>query len=326
MFLTSLSQLDPYLGTKFGESLRALAGAGITEFANAFSNLQSDADTAIKEFLDKCISAFDGYDDKFGKKAEDGVAKFLKGFTSNKFDAYSEGKAFAEKALNGIKFVIKDFKQAGVDTMQGYIDGMLSKGSDVFWVGYKLGGVALEAAKLAVDSNSPSKKFEKLGKDDGRGLVNGLEAMVPIVEDAASNMSSAALRSVAGTISNISQMIDDNLDFEPTITPIIDLSEIQNGIYSMNGMLNGNSLYLGNTSMNLARGLSPNIPINDVRVYNDANVVRAINDLESRLDVVASRMENLRIVLNSGEIVGATAPLMNNELGNMNVLTRRGVM
>jgi hypothetical protein len=37
-------------------------------------------------------------------------------------------------------------------------------------------------------------------------------------------------------------------------------------------------------------------------------------------------MENLRIVLNSGEIVGATAPLMNNELGNMSVLTRRGVM
>ena len=323
-FLQKLSALDPNIGTTFGAALYGIASTGVSQFTSAFDNAQGTIQTSIGTFVTKAKDAFKGFDTDIEKIAKDAAQKFVDGVASKKDQAYTKGKEVANRGKDGINSV--SYYQAGIDAVSGYLNGMIAKGSDVWWTGWALGKAALQAAKAAVESNSPSKAFARLGMDNGRGLIIGLERMISPVEDAGANMSTAALKSVAGSISEISQMIDD-ADLNPTITPVLDLSEIQNGISYMGNLIPGSSTF-GLTSMRMANGIaSPSGYINGSNnPYNDTNVIRSINDLTTRIDSLGADMRNMRVVLNNGALVGEIAPDMNNELGNMNILTRRGVM
>ena len=57
--------------------------------------------------------------------------------------------------------------------------------------------------------------------------------------------------SLRDSLSNISEAIDSDIDFSPTITPVLDLSEIQNGAKSINGIIDTNARLSFGASANL---------------------------------------------------------------------------
>ena len=247
--------------------------------------------------------------------------------------AYARGMSSAASsiraALSGVANAAKGAMNisgsmywAGRDAVQGFINGGNAMVNSVYWAYWNIGKLALEAAKKALDSNSPSKEFFKLGADSDRGLANGLTDYAHLVESSSTKVANVALNSVGNSIAKLSSMLEDDIDITPTITPVMDLSQVQNGIYGVNGLLSGiDPGYMGAVggsikSMNAANNTT----------YNDSNVIKSINDLTTRIDALGNDMRNLKVVLNNGALVGEIAPDMNNELGNMSILTRRGVM
>ena len=143
-----------------------------------------------------------------------------------------------------------------------------------------------------------------------------------MLEDASTNVANSALSAVTSSISKITSLLDDELDTTPTITPVLDLSQIQNGVYGIDSILGGvDARMLGSVDGDIRS-------MNEISnaMYNDSKIIEAISSLENRLDSVATRMENLQVVLDTGTLVGETAPIMNDEFGNMDVLSQRGVM
>lgn len=362
--LNKIQGFDFTLASNFKMALETIASTGIKGFTNVFANATEDVKTASADVKDAVLDGFGNVDHQIYKKGEDASRSFKNGFDNidpsvsvkalvdavveifnieketaqqasnaitafllkfeeNRNRAENVCKLFAERTIEGIKQA--DFYKAGEDSVLGYIGGLSSKNSRVYLAGYELGRLSIVAAREAVDSQSPSREFIKLGENDGEGLAIGMDNSSNLVESSAEKMSKTALQAVAKSISRMREIIDDDLEIQPVITPVLDSSQIQNGISSINGMTTG-SAFVNTTGLNIARGLSYS-PVNGVSSpYNDSNIVAAINGLESRLDNVASRIESMRVVLDNGTLVGEMAPGMDVELGNISTLTRRGVM
>ena len=144
---------------------------------------------------------------------------------------------------------------------------------------------ALIATKQAIDSNSPSKETQKIGNFFGEGFVNGIKDYFSKIYNTAFNTGELAKNGLNEAISKIKYIIDNNTDFQPRITPILDLSNIRSGINDINSMFNYD---------NLNRNLSAisNVNIGNQNRRND-DVVSAINKLSDSLNSYNGNVINI---------------------------------
>ena len=111
-----------------------------------------------------------------------------------------------KKAIEGIKEKVADFKAAAKDFIGGFIEGL----EDVPLIGgvvkaaANLGAKAVEAlrSKKGVDAHSNSHKTIPIGHDTGGGFIEGMEDMIPGVEDAAAQLGSSSIDSLTDSVQN----------------------------------------------------------------------------------------------------------------------------
>ena len=190
----------------------------------------------------------------------DAAAKLIISFINGLADAIRNNSDDINAAcLNLVKAIVdaiwsynKMLIDAGIYVVEGFVKGIVDSLDKVWEAGKSLGRKALEAAKKALDEHSPSKAFKQVGSFAGEGLVIGLSNMGGKVADAGYNMGSTAYNSMSNAISGISDLINSDVGSQPTITPVMDLTDIQNGTSQVNSMMNGLKGYSVNGSINQA--------------------------------------------------------------------------
>ena len=128
---------------------------------------------------------------------------------------------------------------AAVAVGQAIISGMvrgMANSSAVTSAARSVALNALNSAKAALDSNSPSKEFMKLGADTVLGLALGIKDNTATATDEASAMGTSVVDTFAKTISDIEDYLSNNVDMNPTIKPVLDLDELRNGTKTIEGM------------------------------------------------------------------------------------------
>jgi hypothetical protein len=101
---------------------------------------------------------------------------------------------------------------------------------------------ALAEAKKALDSHSPSRKFYEIGAFGAQGLANGLTGTADVVAKSSENLGKTALLSMGKTIAGMSDLIQGSIDLTPTITPVLDLTNIKKNASQISGVLGSTSL------------------------------------------------------------------------------------
>lgn len=191
--------------------------------------------------------------------AIDIVINFIEGIASKIDDIVDAGFDLLEAFIEGIEHgindrmpnLIQDFIGLGGELIAGIAKGLLGGvGKALSAIGSVCASI-LNKAKSIFDSHSPSKEFEKIGRWNDEGLAQGLLKYSRYAENAASNVGENTMDSLRDSLSNISEAIDSDIDFSPTITPILDLSEIQNGAKSINGIIDTNARLSFGASANL---------------------------------------------------------------------------
>lgn len=110
-----------------------------------------------------------------------------------------------------------------------------------WWVALKakaMAQAAVEAARNELAINSPSRVFYGIGEYAGEGLVNALGDYASNVYTAGSEIGSEAVSGLKSAISKISDVVNSDIDSQPTIRPVLDLSDVTAGADSINGMFN----------------------------------------------------------------------------------------
>ena len=130
-------------------------------------------------------------------------------------------------------------------------------GSELIKAGSSLANKALNAAKRALDEHSPSRKFKKVGVFGGQGLVLGLKQMGNDVYNAGYNMGIQALDSVSNAMSTVGDVLNGtDISDGPIITPVVDLTQVEQGANKMIGLLNQNASIGIDSSIAMARKTS----------------------------------------------------------------------
>lgn len=209
------------------ESISA-AVANIKALSDGFSQL-SNADA-------EPLVAFSNALDTVSTK---GVSNIINGFNEGKEPVVKAITALITTAAGAIKTEdnYKKFVSAGKSCVEGFAEGITNNiymGEDAAW---DLGKAALQAAKEAINSNSPSKEFYKIGTYGGQGFVNALIDYEDKSYKAGYSMASVATKGLRNAISRVKDAIDSDIDTQPTIRPVLDLSDVAAGAGAIGGML-----------------------------------------------------------------------------------------
>lgn len=296
--LASLAKADLKGANKhlegFGDKLETFA-TDIKEFCENMPDTEGvDASltnirhilSAIKEIEEANSGALGALADNLRNLGSDAVNKFVGAFTSQeaKTNVKDAADALADKAIEGLDGLGDDGEDAGEDLGSGLVRGIKNKYDAAYDAGYALGQKAVQGEKDGQASNSPSKLTIQAGKWFGEGLVIGIQKMGDRVRDAGYDLGNTAVKSLSSTVSRIAAAVDSDLDFQPTIRPVLDLSDVRTGASAINGMLGvGSSVGALATVGAISHGMSR-------RGQNGGNsdVVSAIDKLRKELGNVGN--------------------------------------
>lgn len=238
-------------GLDMTSDLNSLGLDNMSAYTSGMESGAGDIDGTIEGIGGSLNTDLASFTENFNTKGSDASKAYSKGLDKNKDKAESSGKSVAKAGVKGAKSKHDDFYNAGKDADKGMASGMKDSSYIVEQAAEKVAGDALKKAKQKIDSNSPSKEFMKLGRWSDEGFAIGLTKYSRLVSDASGKVAKGTLSTVQDTMARVYSIANDDSFYSPTITPIMDLSEIQNGANSIPGMLSGYSLSLANSNNEL---------------------------------------------------------------------------
>lgn len=228
----------------------ALLTAGVDTFKEAGSAIMNSG--LVQGIISKASAVITGVGNII-KKAYNAVVSFIGNFLT-------AGKNLIVKLGTGIKNAASKVKNACVDAVKSAKNAVVNKVSEWTTVGKNIieglkNGIAnaakgvisaakgvvsdaIEGAKKLLKINSPSKVFMSMGMSIDEGLVVGINKMASSVTSTTKKVGRGAIGAMSDTLSNLGNIANSVLNGEtqPTIRPVLDLSNIESGAGAINGM------------------------------------------------------------------------------------------
>lgn len=259
--------------SKIGEKL----GTGL---ANGIKSKTGKVKSAVKSLVNSAKKSVTSLKGPFKSAASGAGSAFVKGLKGYVSAAKAQGKAIGSSAKSGLtgQNIKGRYKDAGNNAGKGLVNGINSWGGKAYNAGQYLGRQANKGLKATLKIASPSKVFTRDGEYVGEGFVNGIKNYALKVYKAGVEL---ATNAITGTASVSSDIFDDLKD--PVIRPVLDLSNVQNGVNSIDNMFARNQAMSINARMNNAKQSE----------VTNADVVRAINSLNSKIDESPRTVTNI---------------------------------
>lgn len=163
------------------------------------------------------------------------VLSLIKGIHGMFTDVRDEFNGLALSGIEALKENIEAFHGVGASVITGFISGMQSRISDVTTAARGVASRALESAMDRLGMRSPSREFAKIGMYADEGFAAGLTKYASRVADASKEVGEEALDALSSTIASIGDILNSDVDMEPTIRPVIDLTDVEKGLDSTFG-------------------------------------------------------------------------------------------
>lgn len=131
--------------------------------------------------------------------------------------------------LTAIRNKYTDFYNAGKYLVEGFADGITANTYLAEARARAMAAAAARAAERELDEHSPSKVGYRIGDFFGLAFVNAISDYADKSYKAGTNMAAAAKNGLSNAISKIREFVDGEMEVQPTIRPVLDLSEVRSG-------------------------------------------------------------------------------------------------
>ena len=115
----------------------------------------------------------------------------------------------------------------------GIANGISANSGSASAAARSLAGNAAKASARRLEEKSPSKVGYKIGDYFGIGFTNGITDNIRNAGISSDALAESATKGLSNAVSKIATLIDSGIDTNPTIRPVLDLTEIQNGSAAM---------------------------------------------------------------------------------------------
>lgn len=213
------------------------------------------------------------------------IKSFASAITAGRGSVVSAASNVASAGLPAAKAHYGGYYSAGVYLCAGLAGGIGAGASSAINAASNVAAQALAAAKARLGIHSPSREFYAVGDYAVQGLTNALSDGQKSAKSAGSNVATASLAGLQNSLNMISALMNSGLDTSPTITPVIDDSQIRAGIQRVNTMMTNLTVGQNMAMAGASFGINQN--------GDTADVVSAINGL--RKDIL-ERPQNVYTV------------------------------
>lgn len=307
--------------------LADLAVKALTGFLKAGAGFLGDVLSFGKDIFKNITDGSRPVIDELKKQASDGMSGFIREISSHMHEILNSGKNIVDSAVSGLSGLYDSFVKAGSSAIDGLVDALFNGENDIWNAAWDIATSAWNAVASALGIASPSKVMRQMGDYAVEGFLLGFRYKMDSTYKTAELMAKQVPDAFKEVLGNYDLDAEDlvDMDYYPTITPVINRDEFDTGIGDLAANLSVNNP----NSFNVSGFFKTDDPLglsklHDLEVRN-AELVQEVQGLRAEMRTYTDAISQLSIIMDSGELVGAIAPQMDAELGQMQILSGRGV-
>lgn len=313
----------------------------------SFSSEGGDTSSAFAPFVDavteamtEAVTVIEGHKEQFsagGKALIAALAAAIKFGAGTISTSIRTALSSAVNTINGYK---SSFMSAGRNLSEGLAAGIRQGMSSVTRAVADVANTANSRFRNIEQEQSPSKLWAQYGNYMDQGLANGLIDGIGTVKSAVTVMAKGTNRALDSELTTmtdslssqlvsiyeyINSVVNSSLDSNPVITPVVDLSQVQNGMYSAGSMLASAGNAFGAGALSYARSNFPGVYSygSTAQGMSEAATLRALNGVRSDLKDLGNALSAMDMVLDNGVLVGQMGTGMDRQLGTIQKFKER---
>lgn len=299
-------------------------GSGAIDWSHVYVN-----------FLNALVENLANFDASNGRSLAQNLATFIEDF----YTAFNSEKLTDIDTLSSVTNVLRtitdaivnlssaefnpeaNFVPVGENIAKGIANGMINDNATeaVAIAARNLIQKIKTAAEDEAIIESPSRLFQDaVGKYIALGIASGISINSGEASDAAEGLVNDTLYGAEGAMSILSKLISGDYVANPTITPVLDLTNVESGMNIMNGWFGAAGLKFSGGSLTIDPSKATIFADTAMPKDYTENISRIgdeVANLREDIRTLGTAMKNLKLVMNTGAVVGAIGPEMDRYLG-----------
>ena len=268
--------------------------------------------TTVGQALTENSESLSGYTSTFNDAGANLANSLSNGLASNA-DTSGVDK-LVSASLRSASSYERSFERVGSSFAVGLGNGISNSKSFAVSAAEMVANAVKNKVQEVFDSHSPSRVAAKLGSFFTIGLANGTEDEICTAESASEKVAKSMINTAGGTLSSLSSLLASDIDDNPVVRPVVDLTNARLAASSIGGMFGTQTF--GVQSRIMASKVNPansNRPVTNQN--GSANVVGAVNDMNDRIGALGDAISSMQMVVDTGALVGQVANKMDQKLG-----------
>ena len=212
----------------------------MTNFISGIRTGDASARSAFVVIVSGCLTAIRNKFYEFNTVGQTTMTNLIAGIRTKNQLAKDAFVQIINSCLTAIRNKYTDFYNAGKYLVEGFAKGI----DEYTWYAEAraraMARAAAQAAEAELDINSPSKVGYRIGGFFGMGFVNSLIDYTDKSYDAGASVAKSAKEGLRNAVSKIGDFIENGIDSQPTIRPLLDLSEVTEGAGRLSALLSRN--------------------------------------------------------------------------------------
>lgn len=260
-----------------------------TELASGIESRLTSIVSKVTDAMNKSLSAVTSKKSTFSSAGMTIATSLITGISSKTSQISTAFTTALQSAVSSIRLQRSNFYNAGNYLVEGFANGIKENAFKAQAKAIAMANAALQAAEDALGVESPSKEFYKIGNFCGLGFVNALGDYGDKVYKASGAMATQAKDGLGEAISRVGDAFNSDMDIQPTIRPVVDLSNVKTGAAAITDLL-GNDRSLG-----IVTGVNAVSSMMKRRGQNGTTdgVITAINKLNKDLNSLSRPSYNI---------------------------------
>lgn len=226
---------------------------GSTMMTNFITGIRGKDSLARNTFLttiNGCLTTLRNKFYEFNTVGQAVMTNLIAGIRSKDQTARDTFVQIVSRCLTAIRNKYTDFYNAGKYLVEGFADGITANTYLAEARARAMAAAAARAAERELDEHSPSKVGYRIGDFFGLAFVNAISDYADKSYKAGTNMAAAAKNGLSNAISKIREFVDGEMEVQPTIRPVLDLSEVRFSAGRLTAILSRSQAMKISSSMN----------------------------------------------------------------------------
>lgn len=263
----ALLSLVTYLASKAPELINALLDIFRT-LIKGFITITPEIVLSILELITSILEGLANELPKIIQAGYDILLAFLQGVSDNVGDVIFVVTEIITTYLSALGDALPKIIDAGYDLMINFIDGMtdsveqniprlmssvqnlgisivkgvirgIGQSRGELLAGIRdIGYAIIDEFRSAIGARSPSEKMDEAAVDLVAGFLGGLKSSASNIYNSVEEVGKNTISKFKNAIEGVASVLDDNVDYSPVITPVMNLEDIIAGSRQTNTLLN----------------------------------------------------------------------------------------